>query len=108
MPCLARRREVTRVSSAAIAETSPRTRRARALTSSRLPIGVATTKSRLIQPLLPLRGHLPMNGEDPSVPPPTSPLMARRLVSLTLPLTRHHPAPRLRCPSRRPPAHPPA
>ena len=34
---------VVRVSSAAMRETSPRTRRARRVTSSRLPMGVATT-----------------------------------------------------------------
>src|SRR3989442_865187 len=50
MPCRASRRDVTRVSSAAIAETSPRTRSARALRSSRLPIGVATTYSLLTRP----------------------------------------------------------
>src|SRR5438132_2403386 len=51
-------RAVTRVSSAAIAETSPSTRRARALTSSRFPIGVATTKRLLTSPSGP-SGHLP-------------------------------------------------
>src|SRR5713226_8325338 len=47
MPWRARSRDVMRVSSAAIAPTSPSTRTARAVTSSRLPIGVATTNKRL-------------------------------------------------------------
>src|SRR5438445_333325 len=47
MPWRTSSREVTRVSSAAIASTSRRTRTARAVTSSRLPIGVATTNRRL-------------------------------------------------------------
>src|SRR6266852_3489275 len=47
MPWRARSRDVMRVSSAAIVPTSPSTRTARAVTSSRLPIGVATTNNRL-------------------------------------------------------------
>src|SRR2546430_15980064 len=50
MPCRASRRDVTGVSSAAIAVTSPRTRSAGALRSSRWPIGVATTYSLLTRP----------------------------------------------------------
>src|SRR5256885_4383836 len=73
IPWRASRRAVIRVSSAAIAETSPRTRSARALTSSRLPIGVATTKSLLISPSGAAR-HLPMNGEDNSSSPVLEPL----------------------------------
>src|SRR5207245_545102 len=60
IPGRASKREVTRVSSAAIADTSPRTRIARALRSSRLPIGVPTTYSLLIRP-------------HPAAAPPTSP-----------------------------------
>src|SRR5467141_2481101 len=58
MPCRASSREVTRVSSAAIDETSARMCRARAVMSSRFPIGVATTNSLLTypHPARPLRG----------------------------------------------------
>ena len=58
MLCRASNREVTRVSSAAIAETSLKTRNALALMSSRLPIGVATTYRLLISPH-PARGRPP-------------------------------------------------
>src|SRR5712691_13395898 len=47
MPWRASSRNVMRVSSAAIVPTSPSTRTARAVTSSRLPMGVATTNKRL-------------------------------------------------------------
>src|ERR1700737_1727964 len=62
IPWRASRRDVTRVSSAAIAPTSPRTRTARAVTSSRLPIGVATTNNRL-------RIYLPIRSSPPPLLP---------------------------------------
>src|SRR5689334_16785160 len=45
IPCRSSRMRVRRVSSAAIRSTSARTRSARSVTSSRFPIGVATTYS---------------------------------------------------------------
>src|ERR1700693_4151280 len=67
-----------RVSSAAIAPPSPRIRNARALTSSRFPIGVPTTYSllRLVRPLPPeargggLGGPPPRGGGALCTPPP--------------------------------------